>query len=30
LRLGSIITVKKRGDNYVSHFKVDGMGRIHG
>ena len=29
LRIGSIITAKWRGDRYVSHFKVDGMGRVH-
>lgn len=30
LRLGQIITVNKRGETYVSNFKVDGMGRVHG
>ena len=29
LRVGTVITAKKRGERYVSHFKVDGMGRIH-
>ena len=29
LRVGSIITAKRRGERYYSSFKVDGMGRIH-